>query len=79
MIRIEFSWLIFICLFGFLFGIFFVWIGYEIVRRQAVNRSLRKRLRCRVCSLEFADASPDALPRCPGCGSLNERIKPAFF
>ncbi len=79
MIRIELSWLVFVCLLVFLSGIFFVWIGYEIARRQATNRSLRKRLRCRVCSMEFADDTTDVLPSCPRCGSLNERIKPTFF
>ena len=79
MIPIELSWLVFVCLLVFLAGIFFVWIGYEIARRQTANRSLRNRLRCRVCSMEFADGSPADLVACPRCGSLNERIKPAFF
>ncbi|MCK9589557.1 MAG: hypothetical protein WC076_10210 [Terrimicrobiaceae bacterium] len=79
MIPIELSWLVFICLLVFLSGIFFVWISYEVVRRQKANRALRNRLRCRVCSMEFADDSPDVLATCPRCGSLNERAKPAFF
>ena len=79
MIPIELSWLVFVCLLVFLAGIFFVWIGYEIVRRQRANRALWNRLRCRVCSMEFADDSPDSLAICPRCGSFNERVKPAFF
>ena len=79
MSRIELSWLVFVCLLVFLSGIFFVWIGYEIARRRASRRSLKRRLRCRVCSMEFSDDSTDDLPACPRCGSLNERIKPAFF
>ena len=79
MIRIELSWLVFVCLLVFLSGIFFVWIGYEVARRQKANRAFRSCLRCRVCSMEFADDSPDALATCPRCGSLNERVKPAFF
>jgi predicted RNA-binding Zn-ribbon protein involved in translation (DUF1610 family) len=79
MIRIELSWLVFICLLVFLSGIFFVWISYEIARRQTAKRALRNRLRCAVCSMEFADDSQDVLPACPRCGSLNERRKPAFF
>ena len=79
MIPIELPWLVFVCLLVFLAGIFFVWIGYEIARRQRANRALRNRLRCRVCSMEFADNSRDSLAVCPQCGSLNERIKPAFF
>ena len=79
MIPIELSWLVFVCLLVFLAGIFFVWIGYEVARRKASNRSVRNRLRCRVCSMDFGDDSPSTLATCPRCGSLNERIKPAFF
>ncbi|MBE2204790.1 MAG: hypothetical protein IAE94_10675 [Chthoniobacterales bacterium] len=79
MIRIELTWLVFVCLLVFLSGIFIVWIGYEVARRRAASRSLAKRLRCRVCSMEFSDASQVVLPACPRCGSLNERRKPPFF
>ena len=43
MIPIELAWLVFVCLLVFLSGICFVWIGYEIARRQTANRSLRNR------------------------------------
>ena len=79
MIRIELSWLVFVCLLVFLCGIFFVWIGYEVARRQNAVRALRNRLRCRVCSMEFTEDSPGDLATCPRCGSLNERVKPAIF
>ena len=79
MIPIELPWLVFVCLLVFLAGIFFVWIGYEIARRQKATRALRNCLRCRVCSMEFCDNSPASLAACPRCGSLNERLKPAFF
>jgi len=79
MIPIELPWLVFVCLLVFLSGIFFVWLGYEVVRRQSENRSLRNRLRCRVCSMEFAEDSPGPLAACPRCGSWNERVKPTFF
>ena len=79
MIPIELSWLVFVCLLVFLTGIFFVWITYELARRQSAMRALRHRLLCRVCSMEFADDSGSDLATCPRCGSLNERTKPAFF
>jgi len=28
-----------------------------------------------VCAMEFEDFTPAGLPRCPRCGSLNEREK----
>ena len=79
MIPIELPWLVFVCLLVFLSGIFFVWLGYEVVRRQSEKRSLRNRLRCRVCSMEFTDDAPGTLAACPRCGNWNERVKPAFF
>ena len=79
MIPIELSWLVFVCLLVFLTGIFFVWITYELARRQSAKRALRHRLLCRVCSMEFAEESGSDLVTCPRCGSLNERTKPAFF
>lgn len=79
MIHIQLPWLVFICLLVFLAGIFFVWICYEIFRRYRMNYALRNRLRCAVCSMEYEDTSDQTLPRCPRCGSLNERQKPNFF
>lgn len=79
MIRIELPWLVFVCLLVFLSWIFFVWISYEIARRQSAKRSLRHRLRCPVCSMEYEEDSRSPLATCPRCGSLNERTKPVFF
>jgi hypothetical protein len=79
MIPIDLSWLVFVCLLVFLSGIFSVWISYEFVRRHRVQRALRLRLRCPVCSMEYEDPSRHDLATCPRCGSLNERAKPAFF
>jgi hypothetical protein len=79
MIPISLSWLVFICLLVFLAGIFFVWIGYELARRQQARRSIHNLLRCRVCSMEFSDESTDSLAKCPRCGSQNERQSPDFF
>jgi len=28
-----------------------------------------------ICAFEFEDRTPTILPRCPRCGSLNERFK----
>lgn len=79
MISIPLHWLVFVCLFVCLAGIFFVWIGYEGVRRSRAKRSVRNRLRCAVCCMEFEDRSPESLAKCPRCGSLNERSSPPEF
>jgi hypothetical protein len=75
MIRVGLAELVFLYLLVFLAAIFVVWIAYEMVRRVRENRSRHGWLRCAVCAMEFEDRTPAALPRCPRCGSLNEREK----
>jgi uncharacterized paraquat-inducible protein A len=75
MIRLGLAELVFFYLLVFLAAIFAVWIAYEMVRRVRENRSRHGWLRCAVCSMEFEDRTSAALPRCPRCGSLNEREK----
>ncbi len=79
MIPIELPWLVFVCLFVILSGIFLVWICYEILDRYRARSARRHRLRCALCSMEFAAPTSDGLPRCPRCGSLNEHKAPRFF
>lgn len=75
-IRISLSSLLTIYLLVFLAAIFLLGIVGEWNRRRRERRTLRHRLRCVICALEFEERSVDLLPRCPHCGSLNERIKP---
>ena len=76
MIRISLSTLLAIYLLVFLAAVFLLWIVGEWNRRRRERRMLRHRLRCVICALEFEDRTAELLPRCPHCGSLNERIKP---
>jgi rRNA maturation endonuclease Nob1 len=75
MIRINLAELVFAYLLVFLAAILVVWIAYEMVRRVRENRSRQYRIRCAVCGMEFEDRTAAILPRCPRCGSLNERDK----
>lgn len=75
MIRLSLPGLVFVYLLVFLATIFVIWIGYEMARRFREGRSQRHRLRCAICSMEFEDRTPTVLPRCPRCGSLNERFR----
>ena len=79
MIRVELQWLVFVYLLVFLAGIFVIWIAYEMARRNRERRSLQHRVQCALCGAQFEDRSSIALPRCPRCGSLNERIKPRGY
>lgn len=73
MIRVSLTLLVFVYLGLFLAVVFANWIAWNFRRQRAERRALRHRLRCGLCALEFEDESADLLPRCPRCGSLNER------
>ncbi len=73
MIHISLTMLVFVYLGIFLALIFGNWIVWNIGRLRRERQALRHRLRCALCSFEFEDLSDDLLPRCPRCGSLNER------
>jgi len=79
MIRVELPWLVFLCLLFFLGTIFCFWIAQEFGRRSRERRKRRFRIRCRVCQFEYDETTGAPLPRCPQCGSLNEREPPRVF
>ncbi len=74
MIHGSLSLMVFVYLGCFLTLVFGNWIVWNIGRLRRERRALRHRLRCALCSFEFEDPSNDALPRCPRCGGLNERV-----
>ena len=74
-IRVSLAALVTIYLLLFLAAVFLLWIFGEWNRRRREQRALRHRLRCVICAFEFEDRTPTLLPRCPRCGSLNERFK----
>ena len=53
--------------------IFGAWLFNEYRRGQRERAAFRNVLRCAICAYEFEDPSGTLLPRCPRCGSLNER------
>jgi hypothetical protein len=73
MIHASLTMLVFVYLGVFLALIFGNWIVWNLGRLRREKGALRHRLRCTLCSFEFEDRSNDLLPRCPRCGSLNER------
>jgi rubrerythrin len=75
MIPVTLTALITIYLLLFLAAVFLLWIVGEWNRRRRERRALEYRLRCVICAFEFEDRSAALLPRCPRCGSLNERFK----
>jgi rubrerythrin len=75
-IRVSLAALVTIYLLLFLAAVFLLWLSSEWNRRRRERRALRYRLRCVICAFEFEDRTDALLPRCPHCGSLNERFKP---
>lgn len=73
MIRVSLTQLIFVYLFCFSGLIFGLWGYFWLQRKRRERLALQNRLRCTICACEFEDASSDPLPRCPRCGSRNER------
>ena len=74
-IRVSLATLVTIYLLLFLAAVFLFWIVGEWNRRRRERRSLQHRLRCVICAFEFEDRTDALLPRCPHCGSLNERFR----
>ena len=74
MIRVELPVLVFIYLFVFLGAVFLLWVVYERLRRGREKEALRYLVQCTICASIFEDKTNTSLPRCPHCGSLNERF-----
>jgi len=75
MIRVSLARLILIYLFLLLGVIFAEWIRYRLQKGRDAEKNNKYRLRCACCAYDFLDESETELPRCPRCGSLNERSK----
>jgi uncharacterized paraquat-inducible protein A len=73
MIRVSFGVLALIFLLLMLGPIFIAWLANEFRRSRREQAAFRHVLRCGICTLEFEDRTETVLPRCPRCGSLNER------
>ena len=73
MIRVSFGLLALIYLCLMLGPIFGAWFLNEYRRGRRERAAFRHVLRCTICAFEFEDRSTELLPRCPRCGSLNER------
>jgi len=75
MISLSLSGLVFFYAVAFLAVIGLVWFGCEVMRKIRENRACRYWLQCMICGMAYEDRSTTELPRCPRCGSLNERLK----
>jgi hypothetical protein len=74
MIPVTLDWLIFIYLGVMLALVFGTWIVSEYRHQRRERLAFRDVLRCGICALQFEDKTGALLPRCPQCGSLNERF-----
>src|SRR5438445_11085291 len=74
-IRVSLAALVTVYLLLFLAAVFLFCRVEEWNRRRRERRALQHPLRCVICAFEFEDRTDALLPRCPRCGSLNERFK----
>jgi len=72
-IRVTLSYLVLIYLVLMLGPIFCAYLLNEWRRQQRERSAFRHVLRCALCAFEFENPTSEPLPRCPRCGSLNER------
>ena len=77
MIRVSLTTVIFIYLAVFLNTVFLIWFRWNWHRAKLARQAFRHRLRCTLCAFDFEDTTATLLPRCPRCGSLNERFRPS--
>lgn len=75
MIQISLSYLVLIYLVLMLAPVLCAWIANEWRRHRRERAAFRHVLRCNICAFSFQDKSGTLLPRCPRCGSLNERFR----
>jgi uncharacterized paraquat-inducible protein A len=73
MIRIELPTLIFIYLYLAVIVIGGLWFLDAWRSQKRKKQALRYAVRCTICASIFEDKTNVPLPRCPRCGSLNER------
>lgn len=76
MIRVPFETMVFVYLFVTLSAVGGGWLWGIVQRRRSSARARRFRLRCARCAVEWEDRGGAALPKCPRCGTLNERRPP---
>ena len=75
MIRVSLSYLVLIFLVLMLGPILCAWLLSEWRRQRRERAAFIHVTRCGICAFEFEDKTNTLLPRCPRCGSLNERYR----
>jgi uncharacterized paraquat-inducible protein A len=75
MIPVSLNYLVVVYLVLMLGPIFFAWFLNEWRRQRRERAAFRHVMRCTICAFEFEDDTSTLLPRCPRCGSLNERYR----
>ena len=75
MIRVSLTYLVLIYLVLMLGPILCAWLFTEWRRQRRERAAFTHLTRCGICTVEFEDKSSTLLPRCPRCGSLNERYR----
>lgn len=72
-IQVSLSMLVFIYLFLFSSVVLGIWITMSWSKQRRERHAVRFRVLCSLCAFDFEAPPEETLPRCPRCGSLNER------
>ena len=75
MIRVTLPVLVLIYVTLLLASVLCAWLYYGWTRHRRERDAFRNVLRCLRCGFEFEDKSEEALPPCPRCGAINERLR----
>lgn len=75
MIRVTLPVLVLIYVALLLASVLCAWLYYGWTRHRREREAFQKILRCTRCGFEFEAKSEEALPPCPRCGAVNERLQ----
>ena len=75
MIRVTVVQILVLYLMGILAVLGAIWTGTEIMRKRRERKARKYKVCCTICGVIYKDESEEELPKCPVCGSLNERAR----
>ncbi|MFV1993890.1 MAG: hypothetical protein ACC661_00525 [Verrucomicrobiales bacterium] len=75
MIQLSLTEIIVIYLFAILTVLMSVWVLGDMLRKRRQRKALQYKILCAICGTVYEDRSDNALPKCPECGSVNERTR----
>ena len=73
MIRVSLTQIIVVYLLIILAILFAIWMGTDYLRKRREKNARKHKIICTICGVMYEDKTENPLPKCPHCGSVNER------